>query len=703
MLPFPGAFRPGSGPRRPLRFRSWPGFAESAAVTPLLSGMATDTRVRFIRFQDQVYQFNGRNRMRAFTGAEWRLAGIDKPTGVFSSAAGSAGVLTGTYKYYITAANQEIIVGDGSNRFVESLPVEVAELTVSASQINVTLPGTHSDSQVTHHMIYRNKDGQYDSNLDDVEQDFFLVASVPIGTTNYADNIADDSLPTSLEFIAPFKTEVPPCFKYAAVYAGHLFGAGFDDFTAGSATVDQSDKTKINFTVVIPDGLRGCFFRKIGETKKYEIASVSGTSEITLTEAFVGNLNADDYAIYQDPSVVWHSELGNAEAGGEESAWNQLLIGGPGSKLKITGIFAAHGVLYVFTLDQVYRIYGKPGYLNTSPDPVLDSLGCVSGDGIFMVDDVMYWLSLQAPVGYNPNATSSNQVQRIGRPLGVDWAKDTAPAPLNSSELGLSVGEFDPAINCCVWYCPLSGENENGYGLMFHIETGTWWPIENWGPTCVWRDYDSNGKPRLYSAVARKFFIESENHNDGVPSGDKSAIVTSYDSTNKIITCSAAAFNNTGYGLESLWAHVYRKTTGSDVYDTYVGKSKIASNTPTTLTLDDAISTPAANDIVYIGPVVMRWTTKTFAFPEGNQKMQDAEARFALQGESTPSVLFYQTLADQTALSGFPGLTVDKVDKSIPIQHRGPELTLKLEVRQPDAEVALRSLTVETDKAEQQE
>lgn len=652
-----------------------------------LTGMWPDTRVRFIRYHDQVYQFNGRNRMRAFNGVDWRYAGIQK-SGTFSAVANTDSTeLSGTYLYYITAANTRVQVGD--QRYVESLPTAVTSaVTVNGQRIVVTLPASHPDPQVTHWIIYRNKNGYYDINVEDDEQDFFKVAEVAVGTTTYADTIVDDLLPP---ITVNFRTELPPAFKYAAVYDNSVFGCGFDEFSTGTATVDSSNAALVSFSIsTLPDGLVGCSFRKIGDTRTYTIESQPSQNQVILNTSFAGQLSAASYVIFRDPAMLYSSEQLNAEAWGEEGELlrNQQPIGGPGSKLKLTGVYAAHGRLYIFTLDQVYVMYGKGDQRAITTEPVLDGIGCVSSDTIVKVDDTLYWLSLQGPVAYNP--AMGQKAMRIGLPLGADWM-DT----LNADQIGLAHGGYQPLLHTIKWAVPLDGDNENGYVYVYDIATGTWWPEEQWGPTLYWQDYDPNGQPKLYSAVGRHFFIEDVGHNDGVPSGTVTGTIASYDSGTKTLTVSGASFYTTGYGLEDRWAHVYRTSSTTGAWS-LVGRSQIASNTANTITLSEAVSIQA-NDTLYVAPVAFRWKTKMFAQSPNNQRVEALHGRFALQGEATPNSIYTQDEQDGTTLSTTDRVAVNTTHKRFPVMLRGPHFSKTFTIPATNAEIALRSLDVETD------
>jgi len=122
-------------------------------------------------------------------------------------AAGTAGNLSGTYRYFVAPIDKNRPISRG--RYVSGLPSRISqEINVTAKKVTVSgIPATHPDSHVTHWQVFRNQTGNYDSFLEDETQDFWLVGTVAIGTTSFSDNVADKDLPP---IAVQFHTEVPP-------------------------------------------------------------------------------------------------------------------------------------------------------------------------------------------------------------------------------------------------------------------------------------------------------------------------------------------------------------------------------------------------------------------------------------------------------------------------------------------------------------
>jgi hypothetical protein len=652
-------------------------------MATLLSALWPDVRVRFLRYNNLIYAFNGRDSLQRFDGEDWNVAGFAKVTGVSAVVHGS-GVLTGTYAYYVTAATTGVEVGDG--RYVEGLPQSVGTVTPSSQHVDLTIPATGATGQ-THWVVYRNKTGDL--------RHFFRVGTVAVGTSSYEDNTADDSLST-VELGSPgtrFPYVQPPCFKYGCIFGNRMLACGFDEFNSGTVTVN-GDTTKIDLSgATFPSGVVGCYFQKEGDSARYTITARGTTTQITLDRAFSGALSAADYMIFRDPSTLWYSEFDNMEAWGPEGETtlgrNQIPVGGRGSTLRLTGTYAAHGVAYVFSDDCTYRARGGTSDavpLWVEPDPFLRDVGCVGADTVVQVEQTLFWLSRRGPVAYNPNTNQG--LATIGEALGGDWISSLGLAP---AQLALCAGGYDPVTHVVKWALPLSGETECGFIIVYDIRSGTWWTETDWTPRFYFNDYDGDAKPKLYSVVGRQVFRESEGRTDGVPSGTQTGTVTGYVNATKTVTCSAASFYTTGHGLEDRWAHFY---TAAGVFR---GKSRIDSSTATTLVLEDAISTIIATDVVYVGAPQWYWKTKTFSSEPSQQEVEEVHLRFALQGESTQSTVYLNDYIEGNkagVIQATHPIVVKRNAKKHICKRRSAEYAVKISGRTPSMEVALRSIAL---------
>lgn len=162
---------------------------------------------------------------------------------------------TGTFYYFLAPANSKHL--DVEGRPVEGIPTDIsAALTLLNQPGTITIPATHPDPQVDTWNIYRNKNGVISTDLTSDQQDFFLIGSVAIGTTTFSDGKSDDDLTGAYRL--RFNQNVPPAFKFGAIYGDRMFGGGFDPILVNTmfAAVD-ADTTKINFFQSTVTGVTG--------------------------------------------------------------------------------------------------------------------------------------------------------------------------------------------------------------------------------------------------------------------------------------------------------------------------------------------------------------------------------------------------------------------------------------------------------------
>lgn len=172
-------------------------------------------------------------------------------------------IMTGTYRYFIVAANSKKLNAEG--RPTEAIPSNISsEISVDGQAVTINnIPATHEDPQVDTFNIYRNKSGVYDTDVLDEQQDFFYIGQVALGTTTYTDSAADDTL-TDAERLR-FNQNIPPTCRFGAIFGERMFLAGFDPITAGTAgnTFVILEAERASTTAVINSPFHGL---KIGDT-----------------------------------------------------------------------------------------------------------------------------------------------------------------------------------------------------------------------------------------------------------------------------------------------------------------------------------------------------------------------------------------------------------------------------------------------------
>ncbi len=599
--------------------------------------------------------------------------------------------LTGRYRYIVVPQNRAHRVY--GNRVVAALPTAIsAEISLANQGCRISgIPATHPDAQVESWALYRNKANRYDGTIEDEAQDFWKVAEIALGTTTYDDATGTDTVAALDDALSPetvdFFTNIPPTCKFWSVFGDRMFVAGFDALTTGTATVNATT-TLIDFSgVTIPDGVAGCFFQKQGDDKIYTIAERVSTTQIALENAFVGSLSGASYTIFRDPSKLYFSEFNDFDAWGRDGEYfrNNLSIGSP--RRKITGLAALNNSLYVFKIDQIYRVYGKgvdQGDVKVQPDPFYDGLGAVSGDAIVTIDNECYFLSLQGPCVFD----GSGAPQRIGEELGTDWLSSLNPAQLSIAAAGTD-GRY-------VWFSvPKTSQTENGLTYRFDRYTRMWWQEDYTHPAFYLYDLDSSGNPASFYAQGKFIFQQNSGTSDGVPSGTTSGTITSATTTS--ITDSGASFYTTGSGLEERYVHIFAADSGG-LPGALVGSRRITSNTATALTWSASgagggtLSVPASAKY-YVGPVYWYWKTKTYQQDTGEHKRAlESIVNFELQGEGTASTLVRTEYRNGTALTDLQSVTVDEVSKRHPVNVGNADFAEKFECRIPGNQVAIRSI-----------
>lgn len=470
---------------------------------PDLTGMDMRAKARFIQYGNLLYGYNGRNRMRVLDGVGWNLAGIDGgidgPT-FTPITTGSGTGITGTYVYYVAAANYNQL--DAFGRCKEALPSSPSAVLVVTNQtITISsIPATHIDPQVTHWNIYRNKDGEYDTGLIPESQDFFLVAAVAIGTTTYDDSTTDDDL-TGANLVRFFQN-VPPTCTMAEIYGDRIFMCGFAPINDGTATVNADDNTLIDFDSVgydLPDGVKGCWFQVAGDTAKYRIKALINNAQIQLSDAFAGALASGIYTIYRNPWEIYFSEQINVQAWGPDGEGLRNRLNVPGHETP-TALKAFGGMLLVFTAENIYAITGKGpnrSAIKLLPDPVYRGLGAVSQDAVCLVDNECSFLSWRGPA-----TIAGSEPRLFGIVLNTDWL-DSLTVP----EAALAcMGTDDTSIWVSV---PVHGQTLNSRTFRYDRQTQSWWEETEMCPTQFIREDADNGRVAQLNYIQDRFVHQS--------------------------------------------------------------------------------------------------------------------------------------------------------------------------------------------------
>lgn len=173
------------------------------ATSVFTAGVAMD----FLTTDNKLICVNGYKRPYKWNGTDFTHCGPSAPTGTASAVCSGSGVLSGSFRYALTAVNSYNVESD-YNVLSPTLTVALGKITVA------TIPIYPASAGVNELFLYRNTAGAAGV--------YFRVTALTNGVTSYVDNNADASLlldPPSDNGV------MPPC-KYIASYRNRLFAGG---------------------------------------------------------------------------------------------------------------------------------------------------------------------------------------------------------------------------------------------------------------------------------------------------------------------------------------------------------------------------------------------------------------------------------------------------------------------------------------------
>lgn len=159
-------------------------------------------------------------------------AGIVTPDNAPGAATGAAGVLSGTYAYYVTHYD--------SDRDVESDPsAQSGSVSPSSQQVTVdltTITNESANDRVTHFNIYRNENGG---------STYYFVAQVTVATSSYSDNNTDASISANDTLELDNDPPATETYGICKSHKGYMFLAGPHNDIGGTEYQDDFTWSKI--------------------------------------------------------------------------------------------------------------------------------------------------------------------------------------------------------------------------------------------------------------------------------------------------------------------------------------------------------------------------------------------------------------------------------------------------------------------------
>jgi len=650
-----------------------------------LTGWEAGRRVRFFDFGERTYCCNGVNRPQCYDGVGWAYAGIENDPSLVTGGFTLSGTgLTGTYHYYVVPANENKVGING--RFVTGIPVYWGSTSPVNQAVTVAgIPASHIDPQVTHFHIYRNRNGYLDTGILDSQQPdaFFYVAHVTVGTTSYADSIADISLVDDDRI--DFARYVPPAFKMAAVYAHRVFAAGMFDRTAGTVTVNTNALLIDLSGSTWPDGVLGGWFQKDGAAKRYRISRRVSTTQILLEEAYVGALSAANYAITRESYAIWYSKYLDAEGWGINGEENRYYLEMP-EKQEVTSLIPFRGRLLAFGIDRCYEVSAAedqdPDAVSISEEPMWTGLGAVGPDATCVADGFVYFLSLRGLARW-----SGQGQPELLEGLGTELLDAMAP-----TQFGLCSCKQDAYNGEIVIAVPATGQTENGLEYSYDPTTNAFWPDLYTHPDSFQPGRATNGKPCLFYSQGNFLVQRNVGLNDLAPSGTVTGTISSQAST-LTATDSTASFYTTGNGLCEAYVHFFNPTTHA-----IIGSRRILSNTGTILTwastgAGGGTLTVVAGSRYFIGPVWWYWKTPVMEVsPNAHESLM---LHVGVEpGETTERQLYVTETRDGTDKAA-KKFAANKPFEQVALLQAGHTMQIKLESRETNSIVSVRDLTID--------
>lgn len=261
----------------------------------------------------------------------------------------------------------------------------------------------------------------------------------------------------------------------------------------------------------------------------------------------------------------------------------------------------------IFTANNVWGIFGNDPQTWTIK-AVDRATGCASHRSIVEIDGgVMWWSGTKGPVVYDGSTITNVGLEKLGPEIVIE--------DVEGSRLPYVVSGHDPiGQRTLMSYSLLNTASRNDATVPFNFRVGEF-EATLWNPmdfSAYGMGYDTDGKLKLFCGnyAGQIFVLDPLTLNDGAPSGTVTGTFVASAATMGTIT--STGFYTTGAGLTERYV-VVKNSTGH-----IVGRSRIASNTATVLTLVTSLTslTPTATYTFDIAGPDIRLYTKQIDFKQ---------------------------------------------------------------------------------------
>ena len=444
----------------------------------------------------------------------------------------------------------------------------------------------------------------------------------------YTDTTSDEGLAQGGEILRT-QQAIPATGKTGCVFADRLFTCGFDPITAGTANVTQGSPSVV-FSTALPDGAPGCWFQVAGDTQLYRVLSLSSDGlTATLDRPYALGSNATaGYSVFRYPWEIYYSAFEDPEANGPQGEAYRYCVELPGHENAIALVPFGDQCLCFASGPQgdvIYEIHvNVGGTLQTdvilNQFPLTNGYGIVCPDAFKVVENELHFMSHVGPAMMKLEGTLRllgfprylSPPVRTGDKLLTDWFDSLSETELQLCRVGSDL------LN--VWFdVPTPGGLENSLRYRYNRRFQSWWQEGFVNASCYCNDFDANGLPGqcFYGQGATLIQARAPNVTYDLSTLASTAIASS---TTTSLTVAGNLFSSAN--IES-YAHVF------DASGNYVGSRRIISltglntiNWSHTAAGGGYLTIPAGCTVI-IGPIWMRWLTKSIYAPGKQTNIKD--------------------------------------------------------------------------------
>ena len=505
------------------------------------------------------------------------------------------------------------------------------------------------------------------------------------------DDIADDDLsalgaiPFDQREFRVYGEGFPEIVRYVVSHNGGLFGAGAiksAELNTGTVSVTNASY-QVTFTSYKGPQIIGRTLQIASIADKYRIVRWDDETTAQLDRAYEGSTNSTaTYTLtdVRDPFAIYYSV---PLKGNQWPADYQITGVTSDDPEGITGMISHGGALLVFTPTNIWRLTGdSPETFEVTK--VVDGIGCVSGHTVVALetglmflgkDGVYAWDGYSAPVKISSRPTDSGQAD------GIDGTIDR----IARRHVSLSFAHYDAEERVVRFFVPLDDAVSPSHALVFDLGSRCWSLDDQVGMRSVASVVGADGSTVVLQGDDRGGVWEY-----GVGTSDgfygSEAVLTISSATSRALTLSGTPLS----GVDAVGLPVWVVYADGDAV-----LSRIVANGSSSVTLEDALSeTPAANDQIVIGGILMDLQTGRFDLGETyNEKVwKDMIVAFSPQADGQ---LHVATSVDQGDLA-IPTQGTDYIDmtdtkgrRKVRVQKRGVLHGYRLACIEPGCEPSI--------------